>query len=119
MYITALCCICVLFFFYTSVDPHDLHSFPTRRSSDLLTGVPFGAPSTLAGCAAITDVLKGLRIKMCGYSGLMLPVLEDPVLARRASEGRFSVRDLLLYSSVCGTGPDVVPRSEERRVGAE
>src|SRR2546426_9576225 len=76
---------------------------------EALTGVPFGAPSTLAGCAAITDVLKGLRIKMCGYSGLMLPVLEDPVLARRASEGRFSVRELLLYSSVCGTGLDVVP----------
>ncbi len=39
----------------------------------------------------------------------MLPVLEDPLLAQRAGEGRFSVRDLLLYSSVCGTGLDVVP----------
>src|SRR5437870_3182944 len=76
---------------------------------EALTGVPFGSASTLAGCAAITDVLKSLRVKTCGYSGLMLPVLEDPVLARRASEGRFSVRELLLYSSVCGTGLDVVP----------
>jgi uncharacterized protein (UPF0210 family) len=39
----------------------------------------------------------------------MLPVLEDPVLAQRAAEGRYSVRELLLYSSVCGTGLDVVP----------
>jgi uncharacterized protein (UPF0210 family) len=39
----------------------------------------------------------------------MLPVLEDPLLAQRAGEGRYSVRDLLLYSSVCGTGLDVVP----------
>jgi uncharacterized protein (UPF0210 family) len=76
---------------------------------EALTGVPFGESSTLAGCAAITDVLKSLRVKTCGYSGLMLPVLEDPVLARRAGEGRFSVRELLLYSSVCGTGLDVVP----------
>jgi uncharacterized protein (UPF0210 family) len=38
-----------------------------------------------------------------------LPVLEDPVLALRAGEGRYSIRDLLLYSSVCGTGLDVVP----------
>src|SRR5438477_8155452 len=76
---------------------------------ELLTGVPFGAASTLAGCAAITDVLKSVRLKTCGYSGLMLPVLEDPVLAQRASEGRFTVRDLLLYSTVCGTGLDVVP----------
>ena len=76
---------------------------------EALTGVPFGSASTLAGCAAITDVLKSLRVKTCGYSGLMLPVLEDPVLAQRATEGRFSVRELLLYSSVCGTGLDVVP----------
>jgi uncharacterized protein (UPF0210 family) len=76
---------------------------------EVLTGVPFGGASTLAGCAAITDVLKSLRLKTCGYSGLMLPVLEDPVLAQRASEGRFSLRELLLYSSVCGTGLDVVP----------
>ena len=76
---------------------------------EALTRVPFGSASTLAACAAITDVLKSLNIKTCGYSGLMLPVLEDPVLAQRAAEGRYSVRELLLYSSVCGTGLDVVP----------
>src|SRR6266852_6547949 len=76
---------------------------------EALTRVPFGSASTLAACAAITDVLKNLNIKTCGYSGLMLPVLEDPVLAKRAAEGRYSVRELLLYSSVCGTGLDVVP----------
>ena len=48
-------------------------------------------------------------MRACGYCGLMLPVLEDDVLAARASEGRFGVRELLLYSSVCGTGLDVVP----------
>jgi uncharacterized protein (UPF0210 family) len=76
---------------------------------ETLTGVPFGAPSTLAACAAITEVLKTLEVRTCGYSGLMLPVLEDPVLARRATEGRYGVSELLLYSSVCGTGLDVVP----------
>lgn len=76
---------------------------------EALSGVPFGSAGTLAACAAITDVLKHLGVKTCGYSGLMLPVLEDPVLARRAAEGRYSVRELLLYSSVCGTGLDVVP----------
>jgi uncharacterized protein len=76
---------------------------------EALTRVPFGSSSTLAACAAITEVLKSLRIKICGYSGLMLPVLEDPVLATRAAEGRYSVRELLLYSSVCGTDLDVVP----------
>ncbi|MFQ5661276.1 MAG: DUF711 family protein [Gammaproteobacteria bacterium] len=79
------------------------------RAIEMLIGEPFGNPSTLSACAAITDVLKGLSIRTCGYSGLMLPVLEDPVLARRAAEGRYSVSELLLFSSVCGTGLDVVP----------
>ncbi len=76
---------------------------------ETLTGVPFGAPGTVDACAAITGALKALEIPTCGYAGLMLPVLEDPVLARRATEGRYGVRDLLLFSSVCGTGLDVVP----------
>jgi uncharacterized protein (UPF0210 family) len=70
---------------------------------------PFGSASTLSACATLTAAIKSLNVKLCGYSGLMLPVLEDPVLAHRASEHRFSIRDLLLYSSVCGTGLDVVP----------
>lgn len=76
---------------------------------ETLSGVPFGDASTLSTCAAITDVLKSLDIKSCGYSGLMLPILEDTVLAKRAMQGRYSISDLLLFSSVCGTGLDVVP----------
>jgi uncharacterized protein (UPF0210 family) len=83
---------------------------------EALTHLPFGSSSTLAACAAITEVLKGLDIKTCGYSGLMLPVLEDPVLATRAAEGRYTVRELLLYSSVCGTGLDVVPLAGDTSV---
>jgi len=96
---------------YTGIDvsPAPGKDASIGAAIEALTGVPFGAASTLAGCAAITDVLKSLRIKTCGYSGLMLPVLEDPVLAQRASEGLFTVRELLLYSSVCGTGLDVIP----------
>ena len=76
---------------------------------EALTREPFGNAGTLEACAAITAALKTVSVTICGYSGLMLPVLEDPVLAQRAGEGRFTVRDLLLYSSVCGTGIDVAP----------
>lgn len=76
---------------------------------EALTGAPFGNASTLSACASITDALKSLRVKTCGYSGLMLPVLEDKILAKRAAEGRYGISELLLYSSVCGTGLDVVP----------
>lgn len=79
------------------------------KAIEAYTHQPFGSPSTLGACALITDVLKGLDIKKCGYSGLMLPVIEDPVLAKRAEEGRYTVEELLLFSSVSGTGLDVVP----------
>jgi len=79
------------------------------QAIETFTKQPFGSPSTLSACALITDVLKNLEIKKCGYSGLMLPVIEDKVLAQRAAEGRYGVQELLLYSSVSGTGLDVVP----------
>ncbi|MEO8881299.1 MAG: DUF711 family protein [Gemmatimonadaceae bacterium] len=74
-----------------------------------LSGVPFGEAGTLRACALVTEVLKSIPVLQCGYAGLMLPVLEDAVLSKRAIEGRYGLRDLLLFSSVCGTGLDVVP----------
>jgi uncharacterized protein (UPF0210 family) len=44
-----------------------------------------------------------------GFNGLMLPLLEDSALAARAAQGVLSVKDLLLYSTVCGTGLDTIP----------
>jgi hypothetical protein len=76
---------------------------------EALTGEPFGSASTLQACAAVTAAVKSVDVMTCGYSGLMLPILEDPVLANRVVEGRIKIDDLLLYSTVCGTGLDVVP----------
>ena len=55
------------------------------------------------------DAIRRTQVRRCGFSGLMLPVLEDPVLAARASDRTYGVQELLLFSSVCGTGLDVVP----------
>ena len=92
----------------------DTSPAPSRDSSigaalEALTGEPFGSPSTLQACAAVTAAIKSVDILTCGYCGLMLPILEDPVLAERVAEGRIKISDLLLYSSVCGTGLDVIP----------
>ena len=92
----------------------DLSPAPSLDASigapiEKITGQPFGAPTTLAACAAITQALQSVTLTSCGYSGLMLPLLEDRVLAQRAAESRFGVQDLLFYSSVCGTGLDVIP----------
>jgi len=76
---------------------------------DRLIGAPFGSQGTLSACAAITSSLKDIDVRRCGYSGLMLPVMEDMGLARGTEIGAFDIQKILLYSSVCGTGLDVVP----------
>lgn len=74
-----------------------------------LTGAPFGSSGTLTAAALITSVLRQLPVKRAGYSGLMMPILEDNTLARRWGEGRISIDGLLAYSSICGTGLDTIP----------
>jgi uncharacterized protein (UPF0210 family) len=69
----------------------------------------FGAPGTLFVASLLTDCLRQADYPHCGFNGLMLPVLEDATLAIRSREDLYSVNDLLLYSSVCGTGLDTVP----------
>ena len=69
----------------------------------------FGDRGTLTVAAAITATLDSLNLPRCGYSGLMLPVLEDEVLGTRSREGCFNLDSLLLYSAVCGTGLDTIP----------
>lgn len=68
-----------------------------------------GAPGTLALAATLTGALKSTALPTCGYCGLMLPVLEDATLGKRWAEGRVSAHELLLYSTVCGTGLDTIP----------
>jgi uncharacterized protein len=74
-----------------------------------LNGAKFGSSGTLSAVAIITNAIRTLPIKRAGYFGLMLPPLEDPVLAARWSEGTYDVDSLLAYSAVCGTGLDTVP----------
>jgi uncharacterized protein len=92
----------------------DVSTAPLKEVSigaavETLSGVPFGDHGTLTVAAMITDVLKSLNLKRTGYSGLMIPVMEDATIARRAAEGRLSLDKLLLFSSVCATGIDVAP----------
>lgn len=68
-----------------------------------------GRPGTVALTAALTRALKGTNLRTCGYCGLMLPVLEDARLSKRWEEGQVSTHELLLYSTVCGTGLDTIP----------
>lgn len=68
-----------------------------------------GLHGSLAAAAILMDALERAEFKRAGFSGLILPMLEDSTLAKRAAEGRLGVKDLLVYSAVCGTGLDTVP----------
>jgi len=73
------------------------------------TGARFGANGTMPAALAITSAVKAVKAKQIGYSGLMLPVMEDRLLAQRWAENSFEIDSLLAYSAVCGTGLDTVP----------
>ncbi|GGW28867.1 hypothetical protein GCM10010503_00360 [Streptomyces lucensis JCM 4490] len=72
-------------------------------------GVRFGSPGTMAACAAVTAGIRSVGRPLVGYAGLMLPVLEDRVLALAWQQGRIDSDSVLAYSSVCGAGMDTVP----------
>ncbi len=74
-----------------------------------LTTQPAGMSGTLTAAATITAAIKDVKVKQTGYTGLMLPILEDTRLAQRWSEGHITIDALLSYSAVCGTGLDTVP----------
>jgi uncharacterized protein (UPF0210 family) len=84
------------------------------------TGAKFGTSGTLTAALAITTAVKKVPVRQVGYSGLMLPVMEDKLLAQRWAEGTYDIDSVLAYSAVCGTGLDTVPLpgdvSEDRLV---
>lgn len=92
----------------------DLSPAPSKDASigaaiESLSKQPFGSSGTLSAVGVITSAIKEIGLRKTGYSGLMLPILEDPVLAERWSAGLVSLDALLSYSAVCGTGLDTVP----------
>ena len=92
-----------------SLAPHPDEQRSIGAAIEALSGVPFGDWGTLAAVRGLTAAIRAARVRRVGFSGVMLPVLEDAVLARRNSEGRFTLRDLLAFSAVCGTGLDTIP----------
>lgn len=92
-----------------SLAPHPDLSRSIGAAIEFVSGAPFGTFGTLAVIRACTDAIRAARVVLPGFSGVMLPVLEDAVLAQRNAEGRYTLRDLLAFSAVCGTGLDTIP----------
>jgi uncharacterized protein (UPF0210 family) len=91
---------------YAGIDPTPapLKDISIGGAIEKFTGAPFGSSGTMTAAAIITRAVQSIPVKRVGYSGLMVPVLEDAVLARRWAEGTYNIDSLLAYSAVCGTG---------------
>ena len=96
---------------YMGIDlsPAPMKNVSIGAALENLTTQPVGSSGTLTAAATVTAAIRDIQVKQTGYSGLMLPILEDSRLAQRWSEGRISIDALLSYSAVCGTGLDTVP----------
>jgi uncharacterized protein (UPF0210 family) len=89
--------------------PAPLGDVSIGAAIETYTGAKFGSSGTMTAALIITSAVKAVPVKQIGYSGLMVPVMEDKLLAQRWAEGTYNIDDLLAYSAVCGTGLDTVP----------
>jgi uncharacterized protein (UPF0210 family) len=96
---------------YVGVDPTPapLGDVSIGAAIEAFTGAKFGSSGTLTAARIITAAVKAVPQKQTGYSGLMVPVMEDKLLAQRWAEGTYNIDSLLAYSAVCGTGLDTIP----------
>jgi uncharacterized protein (UPF0210 family) len=96
---------------YLGVDPTPapLGDASIGAAIEAFTGARFGSSGTLTAAHIITAAVKAVPEKQVGYSGLMVPVLEDKVLAQRWAESTYNIDSVLAYSAVCGTGLDTIP----------
>lgn len=96
---------------YEGIDltPVPLKDISIGAAMESLIGGPVGSPGSLSAAMVITTAVRKIKVKQAGYSGLMLPVLEDGVLAKRWESGAINRDSLMSYSSVCSTGLDAIP----------
>jgi uncharacterized protein len=96
---------------YAGIDPTPAPSGDVSIGTAIesFTGAPFGSPGTETAAGIITRAVKDVPVKQTGYSGLMIPVLEDNVLTRRWTQGTYGLDSILAYSAFCAGGVDTVP----------
>jgi uncharacterized protein len=96
---------------YAGIDPTPapLGEVSIGRAMEAFTGSSFGSSGTMTAAAVITRAVRSIAVKQTGYSGLMIPVMEDAVLGRRWAQNTYNADSLLAYSSVCAAGLDTVP----------
>jgi len=96
---------------YEGIDatPAPLGDRSIATAIENFTGAPFGSVGTETASGIITRAVQSTTVKRTGYSGLMIPIMEDNGLAKRWAEGTFTLDSILAYSAVCAGGVDTLP----------
>ena len=71
--------------------PAPLGDVSIGAAMETYTGAKFGSSGTMTAALIITTAVKAVPVKQIGYSGLMVPVMEDKVLAKRWAEGTYNI----------------------------
>ena len=73
----------------------------------------FGSNGTQFLTSYLTSILKEIAklsdIKVVGFNGVMYSLLEDKLMCKSNNNNTFSIDSLILYSTVCGCGLDMIP----------
>ncbi len=96
-----------------SIAPYPESNSSVAQLMEMLGLEQYGGHGTLFLTAYLTDFLRELirrsGIRSVGFNGVMLSLLEDERMGQRNNSNTYSIDSLILYSTVCGCGVDMVP----------
>lgn len=96
-----------------SLSPYPEENISVIEILNLLGVDNFGSNGTQFITSYLTSILKQaislLDITAVGFNGVMYSLLEDKLMCKAHDSGNFTSDSIILYSTVCGCGLDMVP----------
>ena len=96
-----------------SLSPYPDEDISVIEILNLLGLDNFGSNGTQFLTSYLTSILKEtistFDIKEIGFNGVMYSLLEDKLMCKANNNGDFTIDSIILYSTVCGCGLDMVP----------
>ena len=96
-----------------SLSPYQDEDISVVNILNLLGLANFGSNGTQFLTAFLTSILKDVlassNVKSVGFNGVMYSLLEDKIMCKSNETENFTIDSIMLYSTVCGCGLDMVP----------
>jgi uncharacterized protein (UPF0210 family) len=96
-----------------SLSPYPDENISVIKILNLLGIDSFGSNGTQFLTSYLTSILKETistnKIKAVGFNGVMYSLLEDKLMCKANDNKNFTIDSIILYSTVCGCGLDMVP----------